>query len=483
MRYFPIFADLRGRRVLVVGGGEVAERKVRLLVSAGARVTVLAPQLTPWLEQQAASDRLAVVRQAFAGELPADLSLVIAATSDRDVNASIAAAATARNLFVNVVDDAELSTFQVPAIVDRSPLVVAISSGGTAPVLARVVRERIESLLDTSYGRLASLLETWRDRIKRAVPDVGARRRWYEAVLRGSVAAHVRAGRTERAERELERQLGRRTGSEHGTVVLVGAGPGDPGLLTLNALRALQSADVILHDRLVPDEIIDLARRDATRICVGKMAGGQSVAQTAIHALMIEHARAGRRVVRLKGGDPFVFGRGGEELEALRSAGIAYEVVPGITAAIACASYAGIPLTHREHARSLQLVTAHCGDALDGVDWVELGAGRQTLAFYMGVSKLAAIQTQLQAHGRPAATPIAIVERGSQIEQRVTTGVLGQLADIAARGEIASPAMLFVGDVARFASELHWFGPAPRVWRDAPVETSSALPAELGQAA
>jgi uroporphyrin-III C-methyltransferase/precorrin-2 dehydrogenase/sirohydrochlorin ferrochelatase len=263
----------------------------------------------------------------------------------------------------------------------------------------------------------------------------------------------------------------------------VGAGPGDPGLLTLNALRALQSADVILHDRLVADEVIDLARRDATRICVGKTAGGHSVAQTAIHELMIEHARAGRRVVRLKGGDPFVFGRGGEELEALRRAGIAYEVVPGITAALACASYAGIPLTHREHAQSLQLVTAHCGDALDGVDWKELGAGRQTLAFYMGVSRLAAIQTQLQAHGRPAATPIAIVERGSQIEQRVTVGALGQLADIAARGGIASPAMLFVGDVARFAGELYWFGAEPRVWQEASVEPSQASTAELGQAA
>ena len=483
MRYFPIFADLRGRRVLVVGGGEVAARKVRLLLSADARVTVLAPQLTPWLEQQADSGRLTILRQVFAGDLPIAISLVIAATNDRSVNASIAAAAGARDLFVNVVDDAELSTFQVPAIVDRSPLVVAVSSGGTAPVLARVVRERIETLLDTSYGKLASLLERWRDRIKRAVPDVGARRRWYEAALRGSVAAHVRAGRPEQAEREIERQLEQRTGSDLGTVVLVGAGPGDPGLLTLNALRALQSADVILHDRLVADEIVDLARRDATRICVGKQAGGHSVAQSAIHELMIEHARAGRRVVRLKGGDPFVFGRGGEELEALRHAGIAYEVVPGITAAVACASYAGIPLTHREHAQSLQLVTAHCGDALDTVDWAELGAGRQTLAFYMGVSKLAAIQTQLLAHGRDAATPIAIVERGSQIEQRVTSGTLGQLADIAARGEIASPAMLFVGDVARFARELYWFGAEPRVWQDAPLATSKASPAELGQAA
>jgi uroporphyrin-III C-methyltransferase/precorrin-2 dehydrogenase/sirohydrochlorin ferrochelatase len=478
MRYFPIFADLRGRRVLVVGGGDVAERKIRLLIAAEARVTVLAPQLTAWLEREAAAARVTALRQEFAGELPPGTFLVVAATSDRAVNAAVAAVADDRRVFVNVVDDAELSTFQVPAIVDRSPLVVAISSGGTAPVLARVVRERIESLLDSSYGRLARLLEKWRARIRSSLPDVTARRRYYEAVLRGSVAAQVRAGRLDDAERELGRQLEHGVGNDQGTVVLVGAGPGDPGLLTLNALRALQSADVILHDRLVSDEIIDLARRDAVRICVGKRPGGHSVAQPTIHELMIGHARAGRRVVRLKGGDPFVFGRGGEELQALRAAGIVYEVVPGITAAIACASYAGIPLTHREHAQSLELVTAHCGEALDTIDWHELARGRQTLAFYMGAGRLAAIQAQLTDHGRDAATPIAIVERGSRADQRVTTGTLGQLADIAARGGIASPAMLFVGDVTRFATTLDWFGAAPRVWRNA--ETGAVEPARPG---
>jgi uroporphyrin-III C-methyltransferase/precorrin-2 dehydrogenase/sirohydrochlorin ferrochelatase len=474
MRFFPLFADLRGRHVLVVGGGDVAERKVRLLIAAGARVTVQAPAITAWLDDEAAAGRLEIERRAFASELPGDIWLVIAATDDRHVNAEVAAVAAGRRLLVNVVDDAELSTFQVPAIVDRSPLVIAISSGGTAPVLARLVRERIESLLDASYGRLAALLEKWRARIRAAVPDVGVRRRCYEAMVHGSVASHVRAGRLRQAEQELERQLEHRVNRDKGSVVLVGAGPGDPGLLTLNALRALQSADVILHDRLVADEIIDLGRRDAQRISVGKNAGGHSVAQETIHELMIEHARAGRRVVRLKGGDPFVFGRGGEELEALREAGIDYEVVPGITAAVACASYAGIPLTHRDHAQSLQLVTAHCGDSVDTVDWAALARGRQTLAFYMGVAKLAAIQTQLLAHGREAATPVAIVERGSQVNQRVTTGTLGQLADIAAHAQIASPATLFVGEVARFASVLHWFGETPREWRSSRTDAQTA---------
>jgi uroporphyrin-III C-methyltransferase/precorrin-2 dehydrogenase/sirohydrochlorin ferrochelatase len=476
MRFFPLFADLHDRHVLVVGGGEVAERKVRLLTSAGARVTVQAPAVTDWLAAEAAAGRLQIEPRAFAGELPAGLWLVIAATDDRSVNAAVAAAAARRQLLVNVVDDAALSTFQVPAIVDRSPLVVAVSSGGTAPVLARLVRERIESALDASYGRLAALLEKWRARIRAAVPDVGVRRRYYEAVVHGSVASHVRAGRLEQAELELERQLDHRVSRDKGTVVIVGAGPGDPGLLTLNALRALQSADVILYDRLVADEIVDLARRDAQRICVGKSAGQHSVAQETIHELMIGHARAGRRVVRLKGGDPFVFGRGGEELEALRGAGIQYEVVPGITAAVACASYAGIPLTHRDHAQSVQLVTAHCGDSVDTVDWAALAAGRQTLAFYMGVARLPAIQAQLLAHGREPGTPIAIVERGSQVDQRVTTGTLGQLAEIAEHAGVASPAMLFVGEVARFASELHWFGEPPTAWTATAVESRTQTP-------
>ena len=349
MRYFPLFADLRDRRVLVVGGGEVAERKVRLLCEAGARVLVVARALTPWLDGQAADSAGVITHFAadYADEQLDGVVLAIAATDDRELNARVAAAARARNLLANVVDDAELSGFIVPAIVDRSPVVIAVSSGGTAPVLARLIRERLETAVDESIGPLAELLARWRARIRAAFPDLAARRRFYTKVVRGRVAELLRARRGVAAERELERSMTPETGPAAGSVVLVGAGPGDPGLLTLNALRALQDADVILHDRLVAGEVLALARRDATRISVGKAAGAHSVSQTRIHELMIEHARAGRRVVRLKGGDPFIFGRGGEELEALRAAGIAYEVVPGITAAVACAAYAGIPLTHR----------------------------------------------------------------------------------------------------------------------------------------
>ena len=483
-----MFADLHGRRVLVVGGGEVAERKVRLLREAGARVELVArelcsPELAGWATAAPADPRVAGTDAHGAAESDAapgpvwwrarefedawleGVALVVAATSDAALNERVAAAARARGLFCNVVDDAARSGFIVPAIVDRSPLVIAISSGGVAPVLARLVRERIETLIDESYGALARLLEAWRGRIRRALPEVAARRRFYEAALHGRVAGLVRRHRNAAADEELGRALAEPAAAPAGSVVLVGAGPGDPGLLTLNGLRALQSADVILHDRLVSDEVLALARRDATRIPVGKAARAHSVPQERIHALMLEHARAGRRVVRLKGGDPFVFGRGGEELEFLARHGIPFEVVPGVTAALACGAYAGVPLTHRDYARSLSLVTAHCGEAADGLDWATLARPGQTLALYMGVAALASVGDRLVSHGRAASTPVVIVEHGSRPDQRVTLATLGELAEVARGGDVQSPALLIVGEVAALAGTLHWYGAPPRQWQ------------------
>jgi uroporphyrin-III C-methyltransferase/precorrin-2 dehydrogenase/sirohydrochlorin ferrochelatase len=486
MRYFPLFADLHGRRVLVVGGGEVAERKVRLLLDAGAQVVIVSPEITPWLADKTSGACAGTLSRDSMGEgrrspgegsSPGSVShiagafepshldgaiLAIAATNDPSVNARVAEAGRERNVLVNVVDVAELSSFIVPAIVDRSPLVIAISTGGVAPVLARLVRERIETTIDESFGALAGLLQRWRSRIKSALPDVGARRRFYERVVRGSVAQSVRSQQAEAAEAELHSLLIGAHASQRGSVTLVGAGPGDPGLLTLNALRALQQADVILHDRLVSDDVLSLARRDADRISVGKMAGGHSVGQGRIHELMLEHARAGRNVVRLKGGDPFIFGRGGEELEFLAAHGIPYQVVPGITAALACGAYAGIPLTHRDHAQSVRLVTAHTGDALDGLDWPTLAQERQTLALYMGVAGLERIREQLISHGRGAGTPVAVVENGSREDQRVTLTTLGELDAVATDGGIRSPALVIVGEVAALSAKLYWFGAAPR---------------------
>jgi uroporphyrin-III C-methyltransferase/precorrin-2 dehydrogenase/sirohydrochlorin ferrochelatase len=329
-------------------------------------------------------------------------------------------------------------------------------------MIARHIRRQLETLLDDSWGALAELFTRQRARIRAAFPDTGTRRRFFERQLAGPLPRLLRQQRQREAEAQLLAALERpEAAGATGSVTLVGAGPGDPGLLTLNALRALNEADVILHDRLVSDAVLNLARRDAERIEVGKSAQGHSTRQEHIHVLMLEHARRGRRVVRLKGGDPFVFGRGGEELEFLRDHGIAFEVVPGITAALACGAYAGIPLTHRDHAQSLRMITAHCKDSLDTLDWQTLGQERQTLAFYMGVAGLETIRQRLLQAGRSATTPFALIENGSRPEQRVVTGTLADLPDTARLHAVHSPALLVVGEVTALAARLHWFGRAP----------------------
>ena len=472
MQLFPLFADLRARQVLVVGGGPVAARKAEALLHAGACVCVGAPSLQAGLAALAEAGRIVWQRGEFHQDWldgPAQDDgkpvafarpwLVIAATGDRAVNAQVFAAASARQIFTNVVDDPQLSTFQVPAIVDRSPLIVAISSSGVAPVLARRLRERIESLLDHSLGPLARLAARLRPQIRAARPDLGQRRRFYDWLLDGPVAGLLRQQQPAAAEQALHEALQTAQVPDTGSVVLVGAGPGDPGLLTLKGLRALNEADVILHDRLASPEVLALARRDAERIDVGKRTGEDHHAtQNRIHRLLLEHAERGRRVVRLKGGDAFIFGRGGEELQFLRAHGVRYEVVPGITAALACAAHAGIPLTHREHAQSVHLITAHTREDADTLDWAALANATQTLAFYMGVGQLERLSRRLIDHGRDPATPWALVEHGSRPQQRVLTGRLDDLPRAAAAHEVRAPALLIVGAVAGLADQLHWFG-------------------------
>lgn len=459
---FPVFAALEGRTVLVVGGGAVARRKVEALLAAGAHVKLGAPVLEPTLAEWAAAGRIEALSGGFAEHWLDGAWLVIAATDDPAVNRTVAGAAEARRLWANVVDDAELSSIHLPARVERGPVQIAISSGGGAPMLARHLRETLEAQFDESLGALAELLTRARTRIRTHSPDLAARRRFFDRVLTGPIPGLLRHGRYAAAQRELQASLGGERNAPRGRVALVGAGPGDPGLITLRALRLLNEADVILHDRLVSPEVLALARRDAERIEVGKQVGGDHHAtQRRIHALLVEHARAGRRVVRLKGGDPFVFGRGGEELQALREHGVDFEVVPGITAAIACGAYGGIPLTHRDLAQSVRLVTAHTRDGDDGIDWAALAQDRQTLAFYMGVSGLERIRDRLIAHGRGADTPFAIVENGSRPEQRVVTGVLAELPERARSHSVSAPSLLIVGEVAALATELHWFGSEP----------------------
>jgi uroporphyrin-III C-methyltransferase/precorrin-2 dehydrogenase/sirohydrochlorin ferrochelatase len=432
-----------------VGGGALAARRARQLLDAGARVTVNAPTLCSDLARLAVAGRVAHAESEFRPELVERAWLVIAATNDRAVNARVHAAGERCGRLVNSVDDPEHSHFYMPAVVERGSIVVAISTGGAAPVLARRLRERIEAWLPGRLGRLAALARSWRATVGARIRDTDTRRLFWERVFDGEVADHVLAGREAEARRALAHALNAPHERPHGRVALVGAGPGDPDLLTLRALRLLQDADVILYDRLVSPAILARARRDAELRFVGKEPGVQSASQEDINAQLVRLARAGKRVVRLKGGDPFVFGRGGEELEALRAADVDVEVVPGITAAIGCAASARIPLTHRDHAHGLALLNGH-----DELDYAHLANPALTLAIYMGGARLDAICAGLLAHGRGITTPAALVEKGTTEEERVITGTLGDIAARARAAGVGTPALLFIGEVARYATPL-----------------------------
>jgi len=456
--YFPVFFDLAKQQVLVVGAGEVALRKVALLERSGAAITVVAPQIHPELEARAAAGAISLNVREFVPQDLDGMRLVIVATSRRAINRWIAKLSDSRGIAVNVVDDREASRFIVPAIIDRDPVLVAVSTGGTSPVLARRLRERLETLLPAKIGEFARWLQTLRRPARRRLRDIAARRRFFEQLVDGPATARFVAGDRQGARRVAHQLLATSSGapSAAGEVTLVGAGPGDPELLTLKALRALQDADLILHDRLVPQSILDLARRDAARISVGKAAGCVGSTQAEINSLLIEHAQQGKRVVRLKGGDPFIFGRGGEELEALAQARINFSVVPGVTAAAGCAAYAGIPLTHRNHAHSVTFVAAHTGDGREP-DWRALAAPGTTAVFYMGLARVQRIAEKLMEHGAAASLPAAIVAQGTLQNQRVIAATLDAIGDAASRANLESPALLIVGEVVSLHASLAWF--------------------------
>lgn len=462
MNYLPIFADLRDRPVLVVGGGDVATRKIELLQRAGAEIKVAAQSLSEQLTAQYHAGRLEWVARRFTPELLSDVFLVIAATDDRELNAAVFEAANQRHLLANVVDDQPKCSFIFPSIVDRSPLMVAISSGGQAPVLARLLREKLEALLPVTLGTMAQLAGGWRDRIKQRLHSSGERRRFWERLFYGRFSNLVAAGQISQAEEELQQQLEQQQHEQQqaavnrGEVALVGAGPGDAGLLTLRGLQVIQQADVVLYDNLVSDDVLELVRRDAERICVGKRASAHSVPQEEINRLIISLARQGKRVVRLKGGDPFIFGRGGEELQQVAQAGISFQVVPGITAAAGATAYAGIPLTHRDYAQSVIFITGHCRPDGQALEWSTLARGRQTLAIYMGTVKAADIAQQLIAHGRSAETPVAVIGRGTRQDQQVLIGTLQQLEQLAQQAP--TPALLVIGEVVNLHHQIAWFG-------------------------
>ncbi|MFM5856967.1 siroheme synthase CysG [Aeromonas rivipollensis] len=456
MDYLPIFCRLDNKPVLLVGGGEVAERKARLLLDAGAQLTIVAPELDPELAELADNGSIEWLAGEFA---PAQLTgkwLVVAATDRREVNALVYQSANQARIFANVVDDPKRSSFIMPSIIDRSPLMVAISSGGKAPVLARLLREKLEALLPQHLGAVAAFAGSLRERVKARFASMGERRRFWERLLGADRLGQALARGDSASANQLADNLFADESQTAGEVVLVGAGPGDPGLLTLHALRQMQQADVVVYDRLVSDEVMALVRRDAKRIFVGKQAGNHCVPQEGINQLLLDEAKKGQRVVRLKGGDPFIFGRGGEELETLVGSGIGFQVVPGITAASGCAAYAGIPLTHRDHAQSVRFVTAHGKGGARDLDWPLLAKDKQTLVFYMGLSSCAVIREQLLAHGKGVDTPVALIERGTQPSQRVIRGTLNELPALAVGVE--SPALIMVGSVVTLADQLAWFG-------------------------
>ena len=457
MQYLPIFTKLDNKPVLVVGGGEVALRKCRAFLKARASVTLVAPWFCDELKEHAHNNEVTLIDAYFEESHLDGKMLVIAATDRDEVNNNVFELANARNVFVNVVDDQPKCTFIFPSIVDRDPITIAISSAGTAPVLARRLREKLETLIPHHIGPLATLVGDFRDKVKKRFKHFSDRRQFWEGVFDSSVVSKVQTGDTQAAQQQLEQMLDAKAEPE-GEVYVVGAGPGDPELLTLKALQLMQQADVVVYDFLVSDEIMELVRRDADLICVGKRLGDHSVVQDDTNQMLVDLAKQGKKVCRIKGGDPFIYGRGGEEVQVLAANNVNYQIVPGITAAAGCSAYAGIPLTHRDHAQAIQFVTGHCKKGGQELDWQSLAKANQTLAIYMGVIKSPHIQSELLKHGRKADTPVAIIENGTRKNQRVVTGQLGELADLIERNSIISPALLIIGEVAALHSQLAWFG-------------------------
>lgn len=457
MEFLPLFHNLRGARVLVVGGGEIALRKSRLLADAGAVLRVVAPQIGTELRELIDSS---AGEQILRGYSESDLDgcvLIIAATDDEPLNAQVSADARQRGVPVNVVDAPALCSVIFPAIVDRSPLVIAVSSGGDAPVLARLIRAKMESWIPPTYGHLAGLAARFRHQVKNLFPNVQQRRAFWEDVFQGPIADRQLAGQGAEAERLLQAKIDGEAPSASGEVYLVGAGPGDPDLLTFKALRLMQQADVVLYDRLVAPAILELCRRDADRIYVGKQRADHALPQDQINQQLVALAKQGKRVVRLKGGDPFIFGRGGEEIEELAANGIPFQVVPGITAASGCAAYAGIPLTHRDYAQSVRFVTGHLKNNTTDLPWKDLVSPAQTLVFYMGLIGLPIICSELVKHGRSADTPAALIQQGTTTNQRVFTGTLANLPQLVAEHEVHAPTLVIVGEVVTLRDKLAWF--------------------------
>jgi len=458
MDYLPIFMDLKNKPCLVVGGGDIAARKAGLLLKSNAKVTIVAPAVSTATQAFIDDEKVTWIKSLFLTKHLTNTIIVIAATDKPRVNKDVYRQAKEHKILVNVADCPELCDFILPSVLDRSPLVVAISSGGKSPILARQLRARLETLIPPSYGRLATLVGRYRDKAKEHLPTLSLRRRFWEVVLQGSVADHILAGRDEQGEQLLQTLLEKDQADnlQQGEVYLVGAGPGDPELLTFKALRLMQQADIVFYDRLVSEEVLALVRKEADQVYVGKQRAWHAVRQEEINQLLLEHAQAGKRVLRLKGGDPFIFGRGGEEIETLAEHNIPFQVVPGITAASGCASYAGIPLTHRDYSQSCTFVTGQLKDGQLDLNWQALVQPKQTVVVYMGLAGLSVLSQMLQQHGLKSDMPVALVQQGTTAEQKVWVSTIADIVDVANKAQPVAPTLMIIGDVVNLHGTLAW---------------------------
>ncbi len=460
MQALPIFMNINQRLCVVIGAGEVAARKVTMLLRAQASVTVYAPEICPTLADLVEAGRIRYQQARFADRQLNGACLVIAATNDLQVNTAVSLAAQANNIPVNVVDAPALCTFTMASIVERSPIVIAISSEGNAPVLARYLRSKIETMLPAGYGRIAAIAGEFRDKVKSKYATSQARRIFWEGVLQGPIVERILAGQEAAARIGLDQLLADDTASQqHGEVYLVGGGPGDPDLLTFRALRLMQQCDVCVYDKLVSPEVLDLVRRDAELIYVGKSRDQHTLPQEEINQLLARLALAGKRVLRLKGGDPFIFGRGGEEIETLMQQGVPFQVVPGITAANGVSSYAGIPLTHRDYAQACLFITGHLKNGVLDLDWAAMARPQQTVVIYMGLVGLEQICQQLMAHGVARDMPAAVIQQGTTQHQRVVSANLSDLASQVAAAKMKAPCLTIIGQVVQLREKLNWFEP------------------------
>jgi uroporphyrin-III C-methyltransferase/precorrin-2 dehydrogenase/sirohydrochlorin ferrochelatase len=457
MNHLPLFHNLTHKKCLVIGGGSVATRKVRLLIDAKADVTVIAPTISEELLDLTNEHAITHINRTFNADDTRHFVLIVSACNDKCVNTAVSNEAQQRNTPVNVVDEPSLCTVIFPAIVDRSPMTIAISSGGAAPVLSRLTREKLETLLPQNLGNLAELGKKFRAAVKEKFSNTEQRRLFWESIFNGPIADMSYQGKDNSAETALQNQLDNTADTAAiGKVFLVGAGPGDPELLTLKALRILQQADLIIYDRLVSGAVLNLARRDAERIYVGKQRSDHSVPQEGINALLIKFAKQGKRVVRLKGGDPFMFGRGGEEIETLVDESILFEVVPGITAASGCSSYSGIPLTHRDHAQSCLFVTGHLKDNTVNLDWEQLAKPNQTIVIYMGLIGLPQISEKLIQRGLSKNTPVALIQKGTTPQHKVIISDLSGIVKKVEELKPKPPTLIIIGTVVTLHNKLNW---------------------------